>query len=131
MSQTIGSHPDFMAGQVRDVDGLVTLAEQGIVSRTLHNSPAGSLTLFAFDEGQALSEHTSPYDAFVQVLEGAARIRLDGEEHDVKAGQVLLMPGGVPHAVIAPARFKMLLTMFKTQPAPGKSSRSAHMESEK
>lgn len=117
MSHTISKHPEFTAYEVRDLDGLVTRAEQGIVSRTLHKSPSGSLTLFSFDEGQALSEHTCPYDAFVQVLEGVARITLDGREYEVKAGQVLLMPGSVPHAVSAPTAFKMLLTMFKTQPA--------------
>lgn len=114
MSETTTRGAGFAAGDVADLEGLVKRAEQGIVSRTLHNSPSGSLTLFSFDEGQKLSEHTCPYDAFVQVLTGEARITLDGRVCNVTAGRILLMPGNVPHAVSATVAFKMLLTMFKT-----------------
>ena len=84
-----------------------------IVSRTLVKSPSGSLTLFAFDTGQHLSEHTCPYDATAYVIEGAAEIVIGGNPLKVSAGQVVLMPANVPHAVNARQEFKMLLTMFK------------------
>ena len=71
------------------------------------------MTLFAFDAGQGLSEHTAPFDALVQVLEGRASVVLGGKAHAMKAGDVLLMPADVPHAVMAVERFKMLLTMIR------------------
>jgi len=84
-----------------------------IVSKTLLNKPVGTITLFAFDRGQGLSEHTSPYDAVVQVLEGKARLTIGGSPQDVEAGQLIVMPANVPHAVDAEERFKMLLTMIR------------------
>lgn len=96
---------------------LVTYAEGSIVSRTLARSAAGSLSLFAFDAGQQLSEHTSPFDALVQVLEGSAELLIGGRPVLAEAGQAVLMPAGVPHAVSARLRLKILLTMLKG-PAP-------------
>ena len=75
----------------------------------------GSLTVFSFDQGQALSEHTVPFNAFIQVLDGQAEITIGGTPCTVKAGEIVLMPGGVPHQVRAVERFKMLLTMFKAK----------------
>ena len=75
--------------------------------------PAGTVTAFAFDGGESLSEHSAPYDALVQVLEGEAGITIAGKRQVVPAGEVILLPANVPHAVDAPGRFKMLLTMIR------------------
>jgi len=91
----------------------VQYAPGAVVSRTLLKSDAGTLTLFAFDEGQGLSEHTAPFDALVQALDGAATLTIGGKPVRAAAGHLVLMPAGVPHAVQAGGRFKMLLTMFK------------------
>jgi quercetin dioxygenase-like cupin family protein len=92
---------------------LVAYQEGAVVSRTLAKNASGSVTAFAFDAGQELSEHTVPHDALVQVLDGQAEITVSGTAHAVSAGELLLMPGGKPHAVRAPGRFKMLLTMLR------------------
>ncbi|MDK2873560.1 MAG: hypothetical protein PWQ64_1324 [Desulfomicrobiaceae bacterium] len=94
---------------------LVTYAEGSIVSRTLVKSTAGTITLFAFDAGQNLSEHTAPFDALVQVLDGEGEFTVGGTPHRAGAGQAILMPAHVPHAVGAPQPFKMLLTMLRAQ----------------
>ncbi|MFA7535142.1 MAG: cupin domain-containing protein [Desulfuromonadales bacterium] len=86
-----------------------------IVSRTLLEANSGTLTVFSFDAGQALSEHTVPYNAFIQVLDGEAEITIGGAPVTVGAGEIVLMPGGISHKVRAVQRFKMLLTMFKTK----------------
>jgi quercetin dioxygenase-like cupin family protein len=85
-----------------------------IVSRVLVKQPTGSVTLFAFDGGQELSEHTAPFDALAHVVDGAAEIEIAGRPHRLKAGEMLLMPAGKPHAVRALAQFKMLLTMIRS-----------------
>ena len=86
-----------------------------IVSRTLLQDETGTLTVFSFDAGQALSEHTVPFNAFINVLDGEAEITIGGKPVIVSTGEIVLMPGGVPHKVRAAKRFKMLLTMFKTK----------------
>ncbi len=86
-----------------------------IVSRTLLQADSGTLTVFSFDAGQALSEHTVPYNAFIQILDGEAEITIGGTPVTVETGEIVLMPGGVSHKVRAVKRFKMLLTMFKTK----------------
>ena len=91
----------------------VEYATNSVVSRTLAESDAGTLTLFAFDAGQSLSEHTAPFDAIVQVIDGAAEFTVGGRAVPAGAGQMLLMPANVPHAVRAVEKFKMLLTMFR------------------
>ena len=93
--------------------GLVAYAEGSIVSRAITQEPAASLTLFAFDAGQALSEHTTAFDAFLQVLDGEADLVVGGAAIIARTGEVVLMPGGVPHEVNARVRFKMLLTMVR------------------
>lgn len=85
-----------------------------IVSKVLLKSAAGNVTLFSFDAGQGLSEHTAPFDAMVQVLDGTGHFTVGGQELDVQAGQMIVMPANVPHAVQAVQRFKMLLTMVKS-----------------
>lgn len=85
-----------------------------VVSRTLLQHETGTLTVFSFDAGQALSEHTVPFHAFVQVLDGEAQIIIGGQPVAVKAGEIVLMPGGISHEVKALKRFKMLLTLFRS-----------------
>lgn len=94
---------------------LIEYADGSIVSKTLLDKSAGTLTLFSFDKGQNLSEHTSPYDAVVQILDGKARLIIGGERKDVSQGHIIIMPANVPHAVIAEERFKMLLTMIRSK----------------
>ncbi len=98
---------------VKNAADLVGYADGSIVSKTIVDKPAGTITLFAFDKGQGLSEHTTPYDAVVQVLDGRARLTIGADEKQVSAGEVIIMPGNVPHAVYAEERFKMLLTMIR------------------
>lgn len=92
---------------------LVQYADGSIVSRALAQRPGGSLTLFAFDAGQELSEHTAPFDALVQVLDGKVLLTIGGKPVPAGAGQSVLMPANVPHAVQAKERFKMLLSMIR------------------
>ena len=84
-----------------------------IVSRQITKAEAGNITLFAFDEGQELSEHTAPYDALVQVLEGEREILISGQAFQLKSGQAIILPAEQPHAVKARKKFKMLLTMIR------------------
>ena len=99
--------------QVVDLASLVEVSDGGIVSRQLARASGGNITLFAFDAGQELSEHTSPYDALVYVLEGRAELVIGGESMIVGPGEAVLMPADVPHAVKAPEPFKMLLGMVR------------------
>ncbi len=92
---------------------LVAIAENSIVSRVLARSEGGSVTLFAFDRGQALSEHTAPFDALVQVLTGALTVTIGGQEVELHSGELVRMPAGVPHSVRAPEPCRMLLTMLR------------------
>lgn len=100
-------------GEASALAELVEYGEGAVVSRTLAKSPAGTLTVFAFDDGQELSEHTAPFDAFVLGLEGQATLSIEGQPTQVSPGEVVLMPARIPHAIHADERFKMLLTMFK------------------
>jgi quercetin dioxygenase-like cupin family protein len=92
---------------------MISTQPASIVSQTLIDRVAGTVTLFAFDAGQALSEHTAPFDALVQVLEGEVEIRIAGAPHHLQAGQLIVMPGGEPHALRALSPFKMMLTMIR------------------
>jgi len=92
---------------------LVQYADGSIVSRALVQKPVGSITLFAFDGGQGLSEHTAPFDAMVQILDGEGEIVVGGKPVTAKAGDTVLMPANIPHAVNARQRFKMLLIMIR------------------
>ena len=96
-----------------ELAGQVEYAAGSIVSRTVAKNRAGTITLFAFDEGQDLSEHQAPFDAFVQVLDGVAELIIDGRPVKARAGEIVVMPANVPHAVKARRRFKMLLTMLR------------------
>ncbi len=92
---------------------LVQYSKDSIVSKTIIDKAVGTITLFAFDKGQKLSEHTTPYDAVVQVLDGNCMLTIDGQDRQVTAGEIIIMPGNVPHAVTAREKFKMLLTMIR------------------
>ena len=92
---------------------LVAVAPGAVVSRTVIAKKAGTVTLFAFDKGQGLSTHSAPYDAMVWILEGAARITLDGKPLRAKAGDMVIMPANLPHALHATQAFKMALVMIK------------------
>ncbi len=94
---------------------LVSYQEGSIVSRTLAKHSGGTITLFAFDEGQSLSEHQAPFDALVQILDGEAELVIGKSPVHARVGQTVLMPAGVPHAVNAPGRFKMLLVMVRDE----------------
>jgi quercetin dioxygenase-like cupin family protein len=99
--------------QVLEAKGLIDYAEDGIVSKEFIHSNAGSITLFAIDEGQKLSEHTAPFDAVIEVVDGEAEIVIEGEAYHPKAGEMIIIPQGAVHAVNALQRFKMMLTMIR------------------
>ena len=92
----------------------ISYQEGSVVSRTLVDRKTGTVTLFAFDRGQALSEHTAPFDALVHVLDGEVRITIAGEPFQLKTGDAIIMPADKPHAVQAVSQFKMLLVMIKS-----------------
>lgn len=103
---------DELAGVVPLAD-LVQYQSSAVVSRTVLKKPAGTVTAFAFDQGEGLSEHTAPFDALVLVVDGESEITISGTPHRVGAGQLLKLPAGQPHALKAVTRFKMLLVMIK------------------
>ena len=92
---------------------LASYQDGSVVSRQITKEDAGNITLFAFDEGQELSEHTAPYDALVHVLDGEADVRIAGKPFLLKAGDAIIMPANDPHALKAVTKFKMLLTMIR------------------
>lgn len=92
---------------------LVSYQNEGIVSRTLLNQKGGTATMFAFDQGQALSEHSAPYDALVIALDGEADITISGKDHSLQEGQMINLPANAPHAIKALTRFTMLLVMIR------------------
>ncbi len=102
------------AAKALDLAGLVDYADGSIVSREIAKNDAGTLTLFAFDAGQGLSEHSAPFDAVIQILDGGATVVIGGKPVRAAAGQLVVMPANVPHAVQAEQRFKMLLIMLRS-----------------
>ncbi len=109
------THLDACFGRPAALEKLIEYAADSVVSKTLLDKPAGTLTLFAFDAGQRLSEHTAPFDAVVQVVDGQGVITIDNAEHTVETGQIIIMPANIPHAVTAQQKFKMLLTMIRSK----------------
>ena len=103
----------FEKATILDFSSLVDYSVNGIVSKRVLDKKTGNVTLFAFDQGQSLSEHTAPFDAMVQVLEGKGEFVINGKSYLLEAGKSIIMPANIPHAVNAVARFKMLLTMIK------------------
>jgi quercetin dioxygenase-like cupin family protein len=100
-------------GKAQNLQNLVEYSTDSIVSKTILDKQAGTITLFAFDKGQKLSEHTAPYDAVVQILDGKAQLTIGSEDVEVVSGQIVIMPGNVPHSVAAQEKFKMLLIMIR------------------
>ena len=99
---------------VTETAARVNYQDGAVVSREVIRKPTGSVTLFAFDAGQGLSEHTAPFDALAQVLEGEAEIVIAGQSHRLRGGEMILMPAGEPHALKAIRRFKLQLTMIRS-----------------
>lgn len=106
-------HPKQCLGEVFSPAGLVAYAEGAVVSRTIVENRGGTVTLFAFASGEGLSEHTAPFDALVNVLDGEVKITIGGKPHQLKSGESILMPANVPHALAAVTAFKMMLVMIK------------------
>lgn len=103
----------FNAEIVYKTDEAIEYQDGGIVSKQVIKNSAGNISLFAFDKGQGLSEHTAPFDAVVQVIDGVAEVIIDGKKHIVTKGEMIIMPANVPHALNAPEPFKMCLIMLK------------------
>lgn len=103
-----------LIGRVSKLDDLIDYQQDSVVSRTLIDKKTGTITLFAFDESQGLSEHTTPYDALVYVIDGEVEITISGEPLVLKKGEMTIMPANEPHALTAKTKFKMLLTMIKS-----------------
>lgn len=101
--------------QVFNLQDMIRYQKDAVVSRTLVKKKTGTVTLFAFDQEQTLSEHTAPYDAMTYILDGEAEITINGKEHQLKTGEMIIMPANEPHALRAVKRYKMLLIMVKTQ----------------
>lgn len=115
MEPNSSSKPKGLApAQVAKAPELVQYQDGAVVSREVVKKPTGTVTIFAFEEGQGLSEHTAPFDALVQVVEGDAEITISGQPHRVQGGEMILMPAGRPHALKALKRFKMILTMIRS-----------------
>ncbi|MDD5704973.1 MAG: cupin domain-containing protein [Kiritimatiellae bacterium] len=108
-----GKHTAAIMGQAIALAGHVEYAKDAIVSKTLLDKRTGTLTLFAFDAGQGLSEHTSPYDATVLILDGEGTLLIGGRTVKARAGELVIMPANVPHDVRAEQPFKMLLIMIR------------------
>ena len=104
---------DELIGKVINPKDLVSYQTGAVVSRTVIDKKTGTCTLFAFDAGQGLSEHTAPFDALVQILDGEAEITISGEPFHLKNGDVIIMPADKPHALKAVKQFKMMLVMIK------------------
>ena len=103
-----------MAEPISNLEGMVAYQDGSIVSREIIKKPTGTVTIFAFDRDQGLSEHTAPFDALVYIVEGEVEIAIAGEPHQLKGGDTIVMPGGKPHALKALTRFKMLLVMIRS-----------------
>jgi len=101
--------------EVKNLADLIAYQDGSVVSKQLIKRKAGTVTIFAFDEGEGLSEHTAPFDALVQVLDGEVRIKISGKPYDVKAGEMIILPVDEPHSLKALTRFKMLLTMIRSR----------------
>ncbi len=107
----------FETSHIFNLNKSVEYSSNGIISKRVIDRNTGTITLFSFDKDQKLSEHTAPFDALVQVLDGKAEISIGGKKHIVSAGESIILPAGVIHAVNAVEQFKMLLTMIKEKAA--------------
>ena len=105
---------DELKAKSLDLEKLINYQDGSVVSREILKLPAGTLTVFAFDAGQGLSEHTASFDATIYILDGEAEVKISGQIHIAKKGEMLIMPAGQPHSLKAEKRFKMLLIMIKS-----------------
>jgi len=108
------SEQKTLTGAAAKLTDLVSYQEGAIVSKTIVEKKTGTVTLFAFDAGQGLSEHTAPFDALVCILDGAATVTISGKSHRLEEGEAILMPLNEPHALEGPGKFKMMLTMIRS-----------------
>ena len=113
MTQQPKNDPELLS-KVLNLAELVAYQPGSVVSRTVIDKKTGTCTLFAFDGGQGLSEHTAPYDALVQIIDGEAEITISGKPFHLKQGEIIIMPADKPHALRAAKRFKMMLVMIKS-----------------
>jgi len=104
-----------LIGNVSVVADLIDYQEKSVVSRTIISRDVGTVTVFAFDEGEGLSEHTAPFDALVIMIDGKAEITISGKSHHLTAGQMIIMPADKPHALHALTRYKMMLVMIRSK----------------
>jgi len=104
---------ETLAGRPHNLAEMIGYQDGAVVSRTVIDKKTGTFTLFSFDAGQGLSEHTAPFDALVIIIDGEAEITISGSKSTVKAGEMIIMPAGKPHALKAVRRFKMALVMIK------------------
>jgi quercetin dioxygenase-like cupin family protein len=102
-----------LMGKGNTLSKMVEYQDSAVISRTIIKKDTGTVTLFAFDRGQELSEHSAPFDAVVMILDGKGEILINGEAHSLSSGESIIMPANIPHAVKATAKFKMLLIMIK------------------
>lgn len=105
----------FEKETIFNLEDTIEYTNGGVISKQITKSKGGNLTLFSFDKEQGLSEHKTPYDAIVQILDGETEITIGGNLHNLKKGDCIIMPANVPHALKAVERFKMLLTMIKEE----------------
>jgi quercetin dioxygenase-like cupin family protein len=103
-----------LPSSVQNLKNLIDYQDGSVVSRSLIKKESGNITLFAFDKGESLSEHTAPYDAMVYLCDGEAEIKISGNIFNVKDGEIIIMPANEPHALKASSKFKMLLVMLKS-----------------
>jgi len=103
-----------LEGKASNLSALIDYHESSVVSRTLIDKKTGTVTLFAFDENQGLSEHTAPYDAMVYILDGEVYVTISGKTLKLKQGEITIIPANEPHTLIGETKFKMLLTMIKS-----------------
>ena len=111
---TENKNPQTLASKATNLSDLIGYQDGAVVSRTIIDKETGTVTLFAFDQNQGLSEHTAPYDAMVYIIEGTADITISGKPVRLEKGEMTIMPANDPHALTAVTRFKMLLTMIKS-----------------
>ncbi|MBC7100704.1 cupin domain-containing protein [Methanothermobacter tenebrarum] len=103
-----------LKGKVLKLKELIDYQDGAVVSREIIRRDTGTVTIFAFDKGQGLSEHTAPFDAMVQIIDGKAEITISGKKHVLEAGEMIIMPANEPHALYAMEPYKMVLTMIKS-----------------
>lgn len=112
--QEENKRPGISGVEIHNLIDLLDYQEGSVVSRALLKKKVGTVTFFAFDEGEGLSEHTAPFDAMVYILDGEAEIFISGDPHRVRSGEFIIMPAGKPHSVKSVSRFKMLLIMIRS-----------------